>query len=340
VNKYHLIFIGVLLVGCGENGYFRDRSHDYIKAQDDKHLVIPAELENTTADTNNLFPIPSDVADFKENKAQFISRPHSANQQEDLQEFIMQQGADGAWLLVLREPAQIWVTTYNLLTNLGFNLLDRDSNQVGELNTNLLSVNKVNSALIKNNYNALGVDNSAMISLKVKINRGIKPNSSEIYIYAHTKKDHKLTINHQAESELLQVLQNTLQNQNNAEVSLLASQYFTGYNLPTLDKDDKGVSYLSFNTDFDRTWAYLERAISNTKIKIEDINRSDGIFYLEVSEQLPKPNFLVRWFTSKKAVNGKLHIISDSNKQIVKIHDTSNEVAQSVLEAIHQQLSN
>gem|GEM_PF-1944378 len=342
--KYRLVLIYILLVailaGCGQNGFFRDRSHDYLNAKDGKQLQIPNQVAETTASSSSLLPIPDDIAQIKAGKAQTVERPTPANQQEELQEFIMQQGEGGAWLLVLRDPAQIWVTTYNLLTSLDFKILESANQQAGEINTSVLAINKVNQALVKQQQATL-VSNNADVALNVKINRGIQPNSSEIYIKVYVESNkNKLNRDNQLEVQFLNILQNSLQQQKNVEVSLLASQYFTGYNLPSLERDAQNMPYLSFNTDFDRTWAYLNHAIGNTEIKIDDINRSDGIFYVDVREQMPKPNFFMRLFASKKPMLYQLKITASDNKQLVTVKDAPEKVAIHVLDAIFQQLSN
>jgi len=335
--KQYTILGMLLLASCGNDGIFRDRSDDYLAAKSYPKLEIPSELADTTTKTDSILPIPQNIAPLKSSKAQKVPRPNPANSEENLQEFIMQQSAEGNWLLVLRDPTAIWANIYNWLNELGFSL-QNDNNKAGELISDAKSTAQINTNLIRTNLTPLSnnlTDN--LIYLKLKVNRGIQANSSEIYLNIY-QQSNNIRIR-QLETELLNNLEQMLKSSSSTPISLLASQYFTGFKPPVLETIND-VPTLRFNTDFERAWAYLNHAISRTKIKIDDVDLSLGIFYLNVDEQLPKPNFFKRLFSKKLQTLYELHVTSQTNDQIVTLQNASNEVAQHILESIHQQLSN
>jgi len=331
-----LILALSLVASCGKYALFKDRNSEYLQAKTEPKLKLPPHLEKNADSYIELMPIPSDVVALNTQQAQEVQRPNAVSQQEELQEFSLQHSANGAWLLVLREPAQIWVATYNFWQNLGFKL-QHEKSKVGEIISTWHNLNEINTNLVRQNLTPLPNAQNINVKIIAEVKQGLQPNSSEItlQVFSQNNADKR---NPNLELELLTNLQKHLTNAPSSSVSMLASQYFTGYSLPTLEQDTNGNSFLTFNADFDRTWAYLNAAINATLIKVEDIDRSKGIFYVDVAAELPKPNFFVRMFKRQKEAHYQLHIKAAENKQIVTVYDAPPKVAEQVLNSLYQQL--
>ena len=57
------------------------------------------------------------------------------------------------------------------------------------------------------------------------------------------------------------------------------------------------------NLDFDRAWATVNQALHEAKLDVTDVDRSAGVFYVTVTDQVlnqeEKPSIFTRWFRSE-----------------------------------------
>ncbi len=60
---------------------------------------------------------------------------------------------------------------------------------------------------------------------------------------------------------------------------------------------------LRLNLDFERAWATVNQALHEAKLDVTDVDRSAGVFYVTVTDQMlnqeEKPSIWTRWFRSE-----------------------------------------
>ncbi|MNO98833.1 Outer membrane protein assembly factor BamC [compost metagenome] len=143
-------------------------------------------------------------------------------------------------------------------------------------------------------------------------------------------------------------------------VSLLAAH--STYDTPgsvSLGKDGSGNPVLTVDSDFDRAWVSVGRALDSADIRVDDLNRSLGVYYVNIAEgakkpEEDKPGFLSRMFgggeKSKEeeeasAKRYQVRLTSVANTVQITVDKDINtsapaDVAQSVLEKLQESMRN
>lgn len=57
-----------------------------------------------------------------------------------------------------------------------------------------------------------------------------------------------------------------------------------------MSKDGSGNPVLTLQSDFDRSWVSVGRALDNADIRVDDLNRSLGVYYVNIAEGAKKPD--------------------------------------------------
>jgi outer membrane protein assembly factor BamC len=73
-------------------------------------------------------------------------------------------------------------------------------------------------------------------------------------------------------------------------VSLLDDRRFDAPASVTLDQDGSGNPFLTLSSDFDRAWSAVGRALQDADVRVDDINRSLGVYYINLAEGAEKPD--------------------------------------------------
>ena len=73
-------------------------------------------------------------------------------------------------------------------------------------------------------------------------------------------------------------------------VSLLANRSFDAPERVSLGTDGSGNPRLTLATDFDRAWSSVGRALQEADVRVEDMNRSLGLYYINLAEHSEGPN--------------------------------------------------
>ncbi|MCF5662501.1 outer membrane protein assembly factor BamC, partial [Pseudomonas syringae] len=88
-------------------------------------------------------------------------------------------------------------------------------------------------------------------------------------------------------------------------VSLLAARDYDTPSRVALSEDGSGNPVLNLGADLDRAWSSVGRALDQGDWRVEDINRSLGLYYINLAEKAKtpdnEPGFFGRMFGSKSS---------------------------------------
>ncbi len=167
-----LVGLSVSLSGCGmffgDDGVFRNRENDYLKADSLPPLVLPAGANKEAL--GELYPIPPiSAADFGYDATASeydVPRPMplSANMLQD--NVKIQRVGENSWILVNAAPGELWPRVRNFL------------------NSNNLSVARADlkQGIIETGWLQFKTDLNTQDKYRLQIDQGIQPETSEIHI--------------------------------------------------------------------------------------------------------------------------------------------------------------
>jgi len=292
--------------GCswlwGENGYFRDRSSDYLEARETAPMRVPPNLDVRRIDP--LLPVPRNVADIRRGGDFDVPRPQPLRSVPELSEFSLQQSGSSRWLVAQRTPAESWPMLRQFFEEGGFRIAE-ERLQVGEFVTAWQPVDTLSAPMARRLASRAGEAAEGEIRVRVRVEPGVQRNSSEIFVNSALRPVGSSLGDGQAggdlglDAALLDEMTASLTRraEQGGSVSLLAARDFDAPSRVTLSRDGNGNPFLSLDADFDRAWSSVGRALEMADVRVEDINRSLGVYYVNLAERAEKgkkPGFFGR----------------------------------------------
>lgn len=292
--------------GCGwlwgDDGYFRDRGSDYLQAQQVPPMQVPAGAALRPIEP--LLPVPQQVADSRSTGEYEVPRPQRLLIAEEAGEFSLQTSEDARWLVAMRAPSQVWAATRQFFTDNGFQI-DEERPQTGEFVTAWQTRDQLAPALVRN----LGLSDGET-RVRVRIEPGVQRDTSEIYLVSVQRPAGSSAdvawpdapVNAELDRVLLDELHAGLNRstEQGGSASLLAEREYDAPSRVTLSEAGSGSPVLQLDTDFNRAWSSVGRALQASDILVEDLDRSLGVYYINLAEGAAnpddKPGFFSRLF--------------------------------------------
>ncbi|TLX55845.1 hypothetical protein DN824_06915 [Stutzerimonas nosocomialis] len=281
--------------GCGwlwgDDGYFRDRGNDYLAARQTAPMQVPPGSQVRPVEP--LLPIPRNVADSHASSDYEIPRPQRLQVAAEASEFSLQRSGDSRWLIAMRTPSQVWPAARQFFIDNGFEIAE-ERPQTGEFVTAWQTREQIDSTLAR----SLGMRNDES-RFRVRIEPGVQSNTSEIFVVsaqrpAGSTADVAWTdrsVNTSLDAALLDELRTGLarSSEQGGSVSLLAERDFDAPGRVSLGEDGNGNPVLQLESDFDRAWSRIGRALEAADIRIDDLDRSLGVYYVNLAEGAQRP---------------------------------------------------
>ncbi|MFF7709470.1 outer membrane protein assembly factor BamC [Pseudomonas sp. NPDC007930] len=299
--------------GCswlmGEHGYFRDRGNDYLDARQTAPMEVPTDVQNSKR-LDPLLPIPRNVADSQADKQRFeVPRPQPLQVAAETSDFTLQRSAGSSWILAQHPPAEAWPLAHQFFEDNGFRIVD-DKATTGEFSTAWQPLGELSGALADHlRATAPGSDIEARVH--VRIEPGVARNSSEIYLTSAQRPagssadvafPTRPTGNGMDATLVDQMLASLTRGaEKGGSISMLAARDYDAPSRVSLSEDGSGNPVLTVGTDLDRAWTSVGRALDHGQWRVEDVNRSLGLYYINLAEKPGnpednKPGFFGRMF--------------------------------------------
>jgi len=168
-----IIIVGLCLsqMGCGwffgEKGVFRNRSNDYLKADNIAPLKLPDGKHSKSM--GELYPVPAITAtDFGYDPSMEYEVPRpmplASNSRED--KVRIQRVGGESWILINAAPGELWPRIRNFLN-------------VNGLNANYANINK---GIIETEWLQFKTDPEVQHVYRLQMDQGVQPDTSEIHI--------------------------------------------------------------------------------------------------------------------------------------------------------------
>lgn len=286
--------------GCsfmfGDEGYFRSRAMDYKKATERGSLQIPEGMNSTSR--IELYPVPSIPGDtasaYSPKESDEIPRPQgllSVNEEAGVE---VREVDDKRWLVVKKPGQVVFASTRAFVENNGFKVESADSG-TGVIETGWLKPREEEQPgwfmrLITLNFQ----DNYDKFRFRVEEQSGgTRVLIDQVREQASDTESLSTAVEWEgssADSSLTKVVANDLsdfiaeEQANSYRTGVLASAYA---NAPRtiMTWDGNGFPVLVLTMDMNRAWAAVGDVLERRRMKVVDLNRSLGVYYLQRGKQ-------------------------------------------------------
>lgn len=286
----------VSLSGCGmffgEEGVFRNREGDYVKADNIPPLVLPAGKKSETM--GELYPIPPITAtDFGYDPTADdyeVPRPMPISANLGQENVKIQRVGSESWILLNAAPGEVWPRIRNFL------------------NVNTLAVSKadIGKGIIETSWLQFKTDLSTYDRYRLQIDQGVQPETTEIHIThmsvpvaekpAPDMGWPRRSVNVEREKWMLDELAATLASETAVGGTSLLAQAIGGAvkaNLGVL----RSEPVMTIKLDRQRAFATLTYAAKQDGFTTFDSDSDAGLFYVHyINPEDAKPGWFRRVF--------------------------------------------
>ncbi|MGQ9425976.1 outer membrane protein assembly factor BamC [Gilvimarinus sp. F26214L] len=295
--KYSTFTMAVLacsaLSGCGflfgDEGYFRDRSDDYLKAKPMPPMEVPGNVDGNVL--GQLYTIPDVSSEAYQYPDEFeVPRPEALSTDAYSENVKIQKLGDKSWIFTSASPSEVWPRVRNFLNANGLQVTRTDAPR----------------GLIETAWLTFKDDPDNRDKYRLRIEQGIQPESAEIHvIHVSMPRDAappeqitwpERSSSDEKESWMIQELAANLAAEiGSASASLLAQTIGGGEKISIVSRNQQPV--LRMELELVRAWASLNHALQQEGLQILDQDSDAGIYYVAYSDPEESDGFFSGWFS-------------------------------------------
>lgn len=273
VKAVKLALLGSLVLLCtgcgylfGDKGVFRDKSEDY-KAAPELPVVSVPQGKDTGA-LREIYVIPQ-VQETLVLEGEFsVPRPAPLVAGAGAEVVRIQTLGDESWALIGVAPGQVWPQVRSFLTTAGIQVARVDA-RAGVMESSWLTL-----------------EGQPMASrYRFRMEQGVQRGTSELHVLqmnqaGDTSSWPAVSDDPEQAGEMLRGVAQYLANSaDSAPVSMIAEQGITATGKISMQEAPEGYTYIRLALPYDRAWASLGRALTESTFEITDRDRSNGKYY-------------------------------------------------------------
>ena len=311
------------LSACGI--FSNSQQYDYLKEEQTEDLIIPVGSESKIMD---YYPVPDQIEGIQASQYE-VPLPRQVFSSGTTNQIRLHKLGELRWIYIESLPSSVWPVMKDFMTLSEQGLSFHDPNTGIMESNSFVSTTGINSKLV------------------LKVEHGIRQSSSEVFLSHLTQNSQgdwqRANVENNIEAEVLRKALDYLSSApNTGGTSLIALNLNLGQK--AVLKNENGIDFIEMNLNFSRAWAAVDRALSESLIEVRDLNRDQGLFFVNfgVNEEM---GFVRGLFSSntQENVNFIIEVSKvNENKCLVKvIADTedSEGMARDLLSEINQSLS-
>lgn len=281
------------LSGCGtlfgEEGYFRDRGDDYLKAESMPPMQVPENVDPNVL--GQLYVIPDIRQAEYEYPREFVApRPEALSSNVYSDNVKIQKLGDKRWIFVNASPSEVWPRVRNFLNSNGLQVARTDAPR-GVIETSWLSFK--DSPETRDKY-------------LLRIEQGVQPDSAEVHVtHLATPSESELptqvnwpaqSSNAERESWMVDELAANLAAEIGSASASLLAQTIGGEEKITIAAKG-GEPVLRMELQMIRAWATLNHALQQEGLQIVDEDSVAQIYYVQYADPEKSGGFFSGWFS-------------------------------------------
>jgi outer membrane protein assembly factor BamC len=243
-------------------------SGDYETAIEANAITVPDDLDSGAI--QQAYPIPEVAVNLAIPVTGKAPRPAPLTAGSQLDAVRLQRLGESRWAVVNVAPGQLWPQVRAFLVSSGINVASVDASG-GLIDTVFVMLE----------------NNTVESRFRFRVDSGVQRNTSELHVLQQNiAKDLDLTSwpQNSDDTELQQaMLRNIAQfianSAESAPVSMMAEQAMTGAGRIAMEESTSGAR-LRLDLPFNRAWAATEKGFTDAGFRLDDKNRSEGLFYV------------------------------------------------------------
>lgn len=317
---YRALPLLLLLTACSwlsdDKGIFVDKTDDYLQAEENEPLEIPAGLD--TARVQDPFPIPEITDRLRpEYYPKRPPRPDAIYADDNRDEVRIQRLGERRWLVIPEPPTTVWPKVKQFLAENGVGI-EWDAPAAGRLDTEwmLIGVNQsyrdVVRQAVREGKEIAELD-EGRDRLRLKVEPGLRERTTEVHVR------HENTVFAAPGSEQLVNLRDTPSHVPAIEQEILTelgayvaarvaeqtvsmvAQDIAGGVKSFVDIDADGDPILRMLLDRERAWATIGQSMTRAEIEVLEADEPAGVYRIRIPEDLDVesegPGFFGRLFS-------------------------------------------
>lgn len=294
----------VVLSGCGrwlndDKGLIVDRSDDYLDVPLRDGLEVPEDLSEGRV--TEPFAIPQIANTSGTTYPKKAPRPAPIIARAEANGAKIQKLGDRRWLVLSDPPSVVWPKLKQFLAENGMDT-ETEAALRGRITTRWVTVDGEDNRDVVRLVIAQGKKDSSSLGGRDRVNfsveQGMRENTTEVHVRHQNDvlgsdvdlSDEALLASESAvdavEEGLLKELGGYLASEVSSQSVSRAGQDLVGASKAELATALDGQPILRLNLDFDRAWASVTQALDNAEIAVTDLDRSEGVFYVDLPESL------------------------------------------------------
>ena len=298
INRGALMFLVIGLVGCNWIDNY-DRREKYLEAEEGPPTEIPETLDKPDFDPTLPIPEANDVRAIAGKKLD-IGLPPALSTTFGVEQIVLKKLDKDRWIFLDYSTARVWPKINKFWQENNLTIQRADPLQgIIESTWIIARAGDIADVYTSITSGTSSTDSLATIQHKFRltIEPGIRSGSSEIYLKhkqaplnapvedaldSWAGDSDNIDLENEVLTKLAYYLGDTI---NDPSVSLVPMSIYSEKAILVPDNIKPELRYrLSFN----RAWATVEGALKNARIAVEDLNRSEAIFYVVFDEQASK----------------------------------------------------
>ena len=306
--------------------FLTDHKNDYLNEKQTKSIVLAED--QSSRPIVDYFPINTENNE-QVGEVYEIPMPQQVFSSGTSNEVRMHKLGELRWVYVETLPSSAWPVMKDFWTASNYGL----------------SVSNPNTGIIESKAIETSGNDSKLI---MKIEHGIRQASSEVFV-SHLVQQNgdwvRVSGEENLEAKVLrQVLEYFASSPSSGGTSLVALNLNYGQKAVLKQSDDNKGSFIELNLEYARSWAAVDRALKEALITVNDLDRDQGIFFVEFSKQDEEKGFIRRLFSSESFKGNYQVIIKEVNENtcmvtIVSDGEDSKLYERDLLSEINQSLS-
>ncbi|MEX0604150.1 MAG: outer membrane protein assembly factor BamC [Marinobacter sp.] len=287
------------LAGCS---LIDDRSENYVNASEGEPLKLAEG--HVMERRGEAFPIREIGSNNRgEMNPSDIPQPPDMTSEILEENYIIEEVDDQAWVLVNDVPGRVWPSVTAYFNDRGLGVVE-DSTQLGVIQSDVVNFSQRARTLLQLPQNSEGEE---LVVVQARVTPGVRRKTTEIQLRKlEISESPDQLLQWQSDSDnliieksLLTDLASYLEARDDTKSYSRAALTMTTAPKVAMVNEDGIANAIEMVVGFDRAWAEVRRALDEAEVPVVDLDRSNGIFYVDFRTDEERDPGWFNWFADE-----------------------------------------